>query len=121
MKRFLFYLLVLTPLCVYADLPLTGYYRIQNAKTDSYLLIVDINSATGSSDIASGNADIEAIHMVDGFEENVAYNPATICYLQAYGELYDINGQGLDLNEMTGRLFNIEEVNAPTYQIYAKV
>lgn len=121
MKRFLFYLLVLTPLCVYADLPPTGYYRIQNAKTDSYLLIVDINSATGSSDIASGNADIEAIHMVDGFEENVAYNPATICYLQAYGELYDITGQGLDLNEMTGRLFNIEEVNAPTYQIYAKV
>ena len=122
MKRFLFYLLVLTPLCVYADLPPTGYYRIQNAKTDSYLLIVDTKSATNAQDIASGNADLEAIYMIDDFEANVAYNPATICYIEAFGGgQYNISGQGLNLYNIASRLFNIDEVNAPIYQIYAEV
>lgn len=122
MKRFLLYLLSLTPLSVFADLPPTGYYRVQNEKTDSYMLIVDTKTATTTSSAASGNVDLEAIHMVDDFEENVAYNPATICYIKDYGGgQYDISGQGLDLKDMTGRLFNIEEVNAPVYQIYAQV
>ena len=58
--------------------------------------------------------------MLDGFEENIAFNPATICYIEAYGGgKYNISGQGLDLRNMTGRLFSIKEVSS-SYQIYAK-
>lgn len=122
MKRFLLYLLAMAPLSVFADLPPTGYYRVQNAKTESYLLIVDKKSATNAQDIASGNADLEAIHMIDDFEANVAYNPATICYIEAFGGgQYNISGQGLNLYNIASRLFNIDEVNAPIYQIYAEV
>ena len=85
------------------------------------MTIFDNRTSSTASDIAtSGHADLEAIHMLDGFEENIAFNPATICYIEAYGGgKYNISGQGLDLHNMTGRLFSIKEVSS-SYQIYAK-
>ena len=85
------------------------------------MTIFDNRTSSTASDIAtSGHADLEAIHMLDGFEENIAFNPATICYIEAYGAgKYNISGQGLDLHNMTGRLFSIKEVSS-SYQIYAK-
>ena len=126
MKRLLLYLLALAPLSAFADVPPTGYYRVQNVKSESYMSIVDTKTASTSSDIAAGNIDLEAIHMLDGFEENIAFNPSTICYIEYFGkdnkgkDQYNISGQGLDLHAMTGRYFNIEEVNAPVYQISAE-
>ena len=121
MKRLLLYLLAFAPLAAFADLPPTGFYRVQNVTTGSYMTIFDNRTSSTSSDIAtSGHADLEAIHMLDGFEENIAFNPATICYIEAYGAgKYNISGQGLDLHNMTGRLFSIKEVSS-SYQIYAK-
>ena len=85
------------------------------------MTIFDNRTSSTASDIAtSGHADLEAIHMLDGFEENIAFNPATICYIEAYGAgKYNISGQGLDLHNMTGRFFSIKEVSS-SYQIYAK-
>lgn len=121
MKRILLYLLALAPLSAFADLPPTGFYRVQNVTTESYMTIFDNRTSSSASQIAtSGHADLEAIHMLDGFEENIAFNPATICYIEAYGGgKYNISGQGLDLHNMTGRLFSIKEVSS-SYQIYAK-
>jgi len=121
MKRIILYLLAFAPLAAFADLPPTGFYRVQNVTTGSYMTIFDNRTSSTASDIAtSGHADLEAIHMLDGFEENIAFNPATICYIEAYGAgKYNISGQGLDLHNMTGRLFSIKEVSS-SYQIYAK-
>ena len=121
MKRIILYLLAFAPLAAFADLPPTGFYRLQNVTTGSYMTIFDNRTSSTASDIAtSGHADLEAIHMLDGFEENIAFNPATICYIEAYGAgKYNISGQGLDLHNMTGRLFSIKEVSS-SYQIYAK-
>lgn len=121
MKRIILYLLAFAPLAAFADLPPTGFYRVQNVTTGSYMTIFDNRTSSTASQIAtSGHADLEAIHMLDGFEENIAFNPATICYIEAYGGgKYNISGQGLDLHNMTGRLFSIKEVSS-SYQIYAK-
>lgn len=126
MKRIILYLLAFAPLAAFADLPPTGFYRVQNVTTGSYMTIFDNRTSSTASDIAtSGHADLEAIHMLDGFEENIAFNPATICYIEYCGKdkkgnyQYNISGQGLDLRNMTGRLFFIKEVSS-SYQIYAK-
>ena len=125
MKRILLYLLALAPLSAFADLPPTGYYRVQNVETKCYMSIVDTKTASTSTDLANGHADLQAIHMLDGFEENIAFNPSTVCFLEYKEKVndavakYNISGQGLDLQAMAGgRLFSIEEMGS-SYQIFA--
>ena len=87
--------------------------------------IVDTKTASTSTDLANGHADLQAIHMLDGFEENIAFNPSTVCFLEYKEKVndavakYNISGQGLDLQAMAGgRLFSIEEMGS-SYQIFA--
>ena len=94
-----------------------------NDYTKRYMSIVDTN-ADIKVDMSSANkvdADLQAIHMLTGFEDSVAYNPATICFIEhVSGSQYNLAGQGLDLYNTTGRLLGATQTPAGLYRIYAE-
>lgn len=122
MKRFLLYFLAFAPLCSFAQIT-TGYYRVMNDYTKRYMSIVDTN-ADFKIDLSAPNkvvADLRAIHMLTGFEDSVAYNPATICFIEHIsGTRHNLSGQGLDLYETTGRLLDATQTPSGLYRIYAE-
>lgn len=63
--------------------------------------------------------DLRAIHMLKGFEDSVAYNPSTICYIEYKGGTkYNLTGQGLDLYNLTERYLDARQYQE-SYNIYA--
>ncbi len=119
MKKFLFFLLTLVPLLGLAQsLPSSGYYRVQNKKTQRYISIVDTHASVSSD---GNNVDLEAILMLEGFDDKVSFNPATICYVQNEGgNQYNILGQGLDLSSsFGGRYVNVSAVGDGSYRLFA--
>ena len=117
MKRFLLYLLALTPFSAFAQLSGSGYYRVQNTSTERYISIVDTRASIGAS-----NADLQALHMLKSFEDSVAYNPATICYVELVGSnSCNLIGQGMDLKRVTSYLLNYVQRPNGTYWMYGQV
>ena len=102
MKKILLSLLLLSPLVLYAQINGSGFYRIQNYKTDRYFYLVDdkawLITTASTQDINTGS-----FKLVKPFEERVASNPATICYLTVASKINNtsyrcnVSGQGLDL------------------------
>ena len=102
MKKILLSLLLLSPLALYAQINGSGFYRIQNYKTDRYFYLVDdkawLITTASTQDINTGS-----FKLVKPFEERVASNPATICYLTVASKINNtsyrcnVSGQGLDL------------------------
>lgn len=118
MKRFLFWMLMLSPLYAYAQLSGSGYYRVQNKYTERYLSIVDTRA---SYEISGSNviADLDALYMLKGFENKVAFNPATICYVQTVGtNSCNLEGQGLDFYEQTGLLLYYNQLSDGYYHLW---
>ena len=119
MRKVLLFLLTLTPIFATAQIE-SGYYRVQNSLTERYMSIVDTNASV-EVDRTTVIADLRAIHMLKGFEDSVAYNPATICYIDytGTGEKCNLLGQGLNFYTATnGRYLNVKK-NGEYYLIYA--
>ena len=117
MKKFLLSLLILSPLTLYAQLNGSGYYRIQNSKTDRYFIMVDDTAwvvvTASTQDINTG-----AFKLVKPFEERVATNPASICYLTKYTNTeYNVSGQGLDLYQRVHSYMSFRQRSNGTYTI----
>ena len=126
MKKIFLYVLTLMPLSALAQIsgePIpNGYYRVKDLATERYMSVVD-NKAQ-PVEIVSGNAkvDLGAVKMLDDFDENVAHNPATLCYVQYQGgNYYNLRSHGLDLYNVTGRQLQALEVTTGKYWIYASV
>lgn len=114
MKKLLLSLLLL-PTAVVGQVVTTGYYRVQNTFTDRYMEIVDNRASYSVS-----NTDLAAFRLLLDFEDNVAFNPATICYVERIsGIQYNLSGQGLDLKAKTGYYLNIYPQNG-VYTIYGQ-
>lgn len=124
MKRVLFYLLAIAPLAAFAQLNGSGYYRVQNCETKRYMSIVDTKAdiEVGAAFANNVRADLEAIYMISGFESTVAYNPATICYIDVI-DTKQINfiGQNLNLYEEVSRYLNVSVNGDKGYNFYASV
>ena len=119
MRKVLLFFLALTSLSTSAQIT-SGYYRVRNLSTERYMSIVDTNASV-EIDGTTVIADLRAIHMLKGFEDSVAYNPATICYIDytGSGEKYNLLGQGLNFYTATnGRYLNAKK-NGECYLIYA--
>lgn len=119
MRKVLLFFLALTSLSASAQIT-SGYYRVRNLSTERYMSIVDTNASV-EIDGTTVIADLRAIHMLKGFEDSVAYNPATICYIDytGSGEKYNLLGQGLNFYTATnGRYLNAKK-NGECYLIYA--
>lgn len=88
--------MALLPLTAIAQINGSGYYRVQNAKSQRFLTIVDNRASINWSNTT---VDLYAFRTIGTFEETVCWNPATICYMSATAtpNYYNISGQGLDL------------------------
>ena len=119
MKKSIISLLAMIPLLSFGQggqFTGTGYYRVQNVDTKRYFSIVDDkNTSVGYGGV--GKTDLRALQMLTGFESKVAYNPATICYVEKVGQKYNIKGQGLDLYQLTGRYLDVDIRTNGTYRI----
>lgn len=124
MKRVLLYLLAMAPLVAFAQMNGSGYYRVQNCYTKRYMSVVDTKAdiEVGASVANQVWVDLEAIYMISDFENAVACNPATICYIDMI-DAKQINfiGQNLDLYEEVGRYLNISVNGDKGYNLYASV
>ena len=117
MKKSLLSLLLLLPLTLYAQLNGSGFYRIQNYKTDRYFVMVDDTAwvvvTASTQDINTG-----AFRLVRPFEERVASNPATICYLTKHTNYqYNVSGQGMDLYARVKSYLEFRQQSNGTYTI----
>lgn len=120
MRKFLLSLLTVFPLATFAQGGLftgDGYYRVQNQASSRYISVVDNKSTT----ISATNTDLGALYMLSDFEEQVAFNPATICYFTKTTGGYNIFGQDLDLNKLSGYYLQINAASDGSYRLYGKV
>ena len=117
MKKLLLSLLLLSPLALYAQLNGSGYYRIQNYKTERYFVMVD-DSAWLITTASTQDINTGAFKLVKPFDEYVATNPASICYLTKYSNYqYNISGQGLDLYARVKSYLEFRQRSNGTYTI----
>lgn len=119
MKKFILALLVSLPLGLWAQggqLNGSGYYRVQNKDTQRYFSLVDNKNVY----INATDADLKALLMLSGFEENVAYNPATICYIEQVGNAYNLKGQNLNLYQLAGQYLLVDARTNGSYRIYGQ-
>lgn len=117
MKKFLLSLLLLLPLVLYAQLNSSGFYRIQNYKTDRYFVMVD-DTAWVVVTASTQDINTDAFRLVRPFEERVASNPATICYLTKHTNYqYNVSGQGMDLYARVKSYLEFRQQSNGTYTI----
>ena len=117
MKKLILSLLLLSPLALYAQLNGSGYYRIQNYKTERYFVMVD-DSAWLITTASTQDINTGAFKLVKPFDEYVATNPASICYLTKYSNYqYNISGQGLDLYARVKSYLEFRQRSNGTYTI----
>ena len=100
MKKYFLSLLALLPLAALGQINGPGYYRVQNKGSQRFLLLVDNR---GSINWTDTSVDLGALKTIGTFDENVCWNPATICYMSegTKANYYNISGQGLDLYNIT--------------------
>ena len=116
MKKYFLFLLALLPLAALAQINGTGYYRVQNKASQRFLMLVDNRASINWSDTS---VDLYAFQTIGTFDENVCWNPATICYLSegSKANYYNISGQGLDLYNIAKTYLKFTKQNDGSYII----
>jgi hypothetical protein len=120
MKKIIISLLAFLPLVAAAQggqFTGSGYYRVQNKASQRYVSVVDNKNTT----ITATNNDLCALLMLSDFEEEVASNPATICYFEETPNGYNLKGQDLNLKNLSGYYLQIESRANGSYRLYGKV
>lgn len=120
MQKIIFCLLTMLPFAAMAQggqFTGDGYYRVQNKASERYVSVVDNKSTS----ISATSVDLGALYMLSDFEEQVASNPATICYFQQTSGGYNLFGQDLNLNKLSGYYLQIDERANGSYRLYGKV
>ena len=104
------------PLTTLAQINGAGYYRVQNKASQRFLLLVDNR---GSINWSNTSVDLGAFQTIGTFDENVCWNPATICYIEGTSKanFYNISGQGLDLYKITDTYMKFTKQNDGSYII----
>lgn len=116
MKKFFISLIALLPLTAFSQINGSGYYRVQNKKTSRFLMIVDNRASINWSDTS---VDLYAFRTIGTFDENVCWNPATICYLSetSRANYYNVSGQGLDLYKVAQTYMQLNKQSDGSYII----
>lgn len=113
---FLLFLLALT-LAVpsMAQMSGAGYYRVQNTYTGRFIRII---GNTGSIDYSSTTVDLGSLETVRPFSSIVS-DPATVIYIQAAGDGYDLYAQGSSTYSIIGYYLKIKEnTGGGSYRCY---
>ena len=108
--------MALLPLTAFSQINGSGYYRVQNKKTQRYLMIVDNRASVNWSNTT---VDLYAFRTIGTFDENVCWNPATICYMSetSRANYYNVSGQGLDLYGVAHTYMQITKQSDGSYII----
>lgn len=116
MKKFFLSIMALLPFAAFAQINGSGYYRIQNKASQRFLLLVDNRASINWTDTS---VDLDALKTIGTFEENVCWNPATICYVSesSKANYYNISGQGLDLYNIAQTYLKFSKQSDGTYII----
>ena len=105
---------------VYAQVNGSGYYRVQSKKSSRFLTIVDNRASVNWTNTT---VDLYAFRTIGTFEDNVCWNPATICYLTetSKANYYNISGQGLDLYNVAQTYMNLQRQSDGSYILKGEV
>lgn len=105
---------------VYAQVNGSGYYRVQSKKSSRFLTIVDNRASVNWTNTT---VDLYAFRTIGTFEDNVCWNPATICYLTetSKANYYNISGQGLDLYKVAQTYMNLQRQSDGSYILKGEV
>ena len=101
------------------SLPPSGYYRVQNVKSQRYITITD---NYGAITIASGDADTGALRTLDYSEDDVLTNPGSVIYADFKGgNKYDLQSQGTGAYALVQHVFQLQKNDDGTYSAYASM
>ncbi len=120
MNKIVLLLLSMFYLPVYAQVNGSGYYRVQSKKSSRFLTIVDNRASVNWTNTT---VDLYAFRTIGTFEDNVCWNPATICYLTetSKANYYNISGQGLDLYKVAQTYMNLQRQSDGSYILKGEV
>lgn len=116
MKKFFFFItLVMSAFTGIAQtMPEDGFYRVKNNGTNHYIRVED---NTGSIEINAMTADMGAIQLWDGLEQNLD-KPSSIIYCKKAGDGYDFMAQGTGVYDIIKHYVSLSG-SYPIYQVYA--
>ena len=120
MNKIVLLLLSILQFPVYAQVNGSGYYRVQSKKSSRFLTIVDNRASVNWTNTT---VDLYAFRTIGTFEDNVCWNPATICYLTetSKANYYNISGQGLDLYNVAQTYMNLQRQSDGSYILKGEV
>ena len=120
MNKIVLLLLSILQFPVYAQVNGSGYYRVQSKKSSRFLTIVDNRASVNWTNTT---VDLYAFRTIGTFEDNVCWNPATICYLTetSKANYYNISGQGLDLYKVAQTYMNLQRQSDGSYILKGEV
>lgn len=93
-----------------------GYYRVQNKVTERYIRVVDNK---GSVNLSTTDADLGALETIKHFE-NVVSDPATIIYIDAVNNGYDLKAQGTSSYSIISYYVKLKAYSGGVYRVYAE-
>lgn len=106
MKRILILLMLVSVTALAgAQLNGSGFYRVRNYGTDTYIWVCD---NTGSINYATTSADMAAMQLWKGLDKAIS-EPASVLYFDAKGgNNWDITAQGTSVHKIIGRYVDVE-------------
>ena len=99
MKKIILSLILSAPLAASAQITSDGYYRVKNNASERYITITD--DIVGEVNMSSTTADLSNITTWRGFDY-VKSNPASVIYIEAVGNKYNLKGQGTSIYDISG-------------------
>ena len=99
MKKIILSLILSAPLAASAQITGDGYYRVKNNASERYITITD--DIVGEVNMSSTTADLSNITTWRGFDY-VKSNPASVIYIEAVGNKYNLKGQGTSIYDISG-------------------
>lgn len=120
MKRFFFFIIMaVLAFPALAQLNGNGFYRVQNYKSNRYIILVD-NKADKVNMVAT-DPDLLALRTIKPISKVIS-DPGSIYYIQnAGGSQYNLLSQGCDAHAFAGRYLNITKAsNVPTYYAWGE-
>ena len=99
MKKLILSLILSAPLAASAQITGDGYYRVKNNASERFITITD--DIVGEVNMSSTTADLSNITTWRGFDY-VKSNPASVIYIEAVGNKYNLKGQGTSIYDISG-------------------
>ena len=90
-----------------------GYYRVQNMRSERYIVMID-NKSKGFN-ASTTSYDMDALVTIKEFERVVS-DPGSVIYIEHYqGNQYNLKAQGTDAYSVVGRYLTLTPKEADTY------